>query len=87
MKARNNFSNIGMIVIHPVLTCNYDKCRKILFNILINIEITNDCQSLKIRYIVEFYPNWMEIPPIVFFRFFHSFLYFEIHMACKIKKL
>ena len=51
MKARNHFAKIGMIVTHLVLTCSYDKDRKI-FNILINIKITNDCQSLKIRYIV-----------------------------------
>ena len=45
-KGRNHFTKIGMIVINPVLICSYDKGRKILFNILINIEITNDCQSL-----------------------------------------
>ena len=44
-----------MIVTHPVLTCSYDKGRKILFNISINLEITNDCQTLAIRYIVEFF--------------------------------
>ena len=54
-KARNHFAKIGMIVTHPILTCNYNKDRKIIFNILINIKISNNSQTKKIRYIVEFY--------------------------------
>ena len=75
---KNHFAKIIIIVTHPVLTCSYDKGRKILFNILINIEITIDCQTLKIRYIMKFYQIWGRFLPYDFFDFFNFFIVFWI---------